>query len=224
MRSTKIAAVAVTGLLSLTLAACGGSAATSTSPSAAASSSSANTDPVATIADLSNGVSTAVTLDQGFVDGLTALKVAPGVLGTATLDAGVLSFPITGGNVKVFEKGAVDPYVQGEIKHEGSGLSLTAGGIEVDLEDFVVDPGKSVLTGKVSANGEEVAPSANLFFLDGSTLQPLATEGDNAILEGTTVKLHPDAAALLRKTFGVTADQLPDYFTVGVAKITAATK
>lgn len=221
MRSTKIATVAVTGLLSITLAACGSSDTTTTPNSD--TSSSASAEPVATVDNLS-GVSTAVTLDPAFLEALTTLSVTPGVIGDATLEGAVLTFPITGGNVKVFEKGAVDPYVQGEIMHDGSGLSLEAGGTKVDLENFVVDPGKSVLTGKVSANGEEVAPDANLFFLDGSTLQPLATEGDNAVLEGTTVKLHPDAAALLRKTYSLTEDQLPDYFTVGVAKITVATK
>ncbi len=228
MRSTKISAVALAGLLSLTLAACGdddeSTATPSSNESSSSSSSAASTEPIAEIADLSNGVSTAVTVDAGFLEGLTALGVTPGVIGTATLTDGVLSFPITGGNVSVFDKAVVDPYITGEIQHNGSGLSLTAGGIKVDLENFVVDPGESVLTGKVSANGEVAAESANLFFLDGSTLQPVRTEGTNAIVEGTTVKLHPDAAQLLRDTYGVTAEQLPDFFTVGIAKITAATQ
>ena len=95
-------------------------------------------------------------------------------VGTAELTkAGSLVFPITGGNVKYFEPGTVSPYVQGEIDHDGSGLSLTAGGTKVDLENFVVDPGKSQLTGKVSVDGKTAAPSAPLFFLDGRTLQPL---------------------------------------------------
>ncbi len=221
MRNTKIATLAVAGVLGLSLAACGSSSTPSTGSSASAS---ADTAPVATVPDLSKGVSTAVTLDPAFLKALTDLKVTPAPIGKATLDGAVLTFPITGGNVTVFKKGAVDPYVTGKIMHDGSGLSLEAGGTKVDLENFVVDPGTSVLTGKVSANGAEVAPSANLFFLDGSTLKPLATEGNNAILEGTTVKLHPDAAALLRKTYNLTEAQLPDYFTVGVAKITVATK
>ena len=51
-----------------------------------------------------------------------------------------------------------------------SGLSLLAGGALVELTDFVVDPGASVLTGTVSVNGEVAAEGAPLFFLDGRTL------------------------------------------------------
>jgi hypothetical protein len=231
MRSSKIPALVLVGVLGVaTLAACGSDDDSSSATPVAATSTSAaaSTAPVATVKDLSKGVSTAVTLDAKFVAGITALGVAPGTIGTATLDAatGVLSFPITGGNVTVYNKGAVDPYVQGKVLHNGSGLSLTAGGKKVDLENFVVDPGKSVLTGKVSVDGAAFAESANLFFLDGSTLKPLATEGTNAILEGTTVKLHPDAAAALNKVFGLagTPKALPDYFTIGIAKITVATQ
>lgn len=223
----KIPALVLTGALALTgLAACGSeeSATNATTSSAATASST----PVASIADLSEGVSTAVALDADFLEGLTALSVAPGVLGGATLDGdtGTLSFPITGGNVDYYTPGSVTPFVQGEIDHEGSGLSLTAGGHVVELENFVVDPGGSMLSGKVTVDGAVFAPSAPLFFLDGSTLEPLATEGDNAILAGTTVKLAPEAAEALNTVFGLTgtSNALPDYFTVGIAKITVATK
>ena len=64
------------------------------------------------------------------------------------------------------------------IDHDGSGLSLTGGGKKVELTDFEVDPGKSVLTGKVTVDGKVAAESAPLFFLDGRTLKPLET-GDN---------------------------------------------
>jgi hypothetical protein len=53
------------------------------------------------------------------------------------------------------------------------GLSLTAGGTQVELTDFVIDPGASVLTGGVSVDGEVAAEGAPLFFLDGRTLKPL---------------------------------------------------
>ena len=76
------------------------------------------------------------------------------------------------------------------IDHDGSGLSLTGGGKTVELTDFEVDPGKSVLTGKVSVDGKVAAESAPLFFLDGRTLKPLETnDNGTAELEGTTVKL-----------------------------------
>src|SRR5262245_61457103 len=162
-------------------------------------------DPVAQVDQLS-GRTTAVTLDAGFVEALQSLKLTPAPLGAAEISsAGVASFPITGGNVTYYEPGSVSPYVQGEIDHDGSGLSLDGGGKHVELTDFVVDPGKSVLTGKVTVDGEVAAESAPLFFLDGRTLKPLETEGSTAILEGTTVKLKQEAADLLNQTFGVDA-------------------
>jgi hypothetical protein len=45
-----------------------------------------------------------------------------------------------------YEPGTVSPFVQGELDHDGGGLSLTAGGKTVELTDFVIDPGASVLT------------------------------------------------------------------------------
>ena len=176
-------------------------------------------EPVAAVSELS-GQTTNVKLDPGFVEALESLKVTPGVVGDAKLTKGTLKFPITGGNVKYFDpNGDVKPFVQGLVAHDGSGLSLTAGGKKVELEDFKVDPGKSVLTGKVSVDGEVAAPEAPLFFLDGSTLEPLrTTEDGRAILEGTTVELKAEAAELLNKTFGI--QDLQEGLKIGVAKIT----
>ena len=180
------------------------------------------TKPVAQI-DALSGQDTSVTLDPSFLAGLTSLKLTPAPVGSAKIDGAVATFPITGGNVTYFTPGSVSPYVQGKINHDGSGLSLTGGGIKVELTDFVVDPAGSVLTGKVTANGKVAAESAPLFFLDGRTLKPLQTGPANtAILEGTTVSLTKEAADLLNKTYGVTA--LTPFFKVGVAKITVNTK
>ena len=77
-----------------------------------------------------------------------------------------------------------------------------------------------MLTGDVSANGTSVVQDAPLFFLDGSTLQPLRIEGGDAILEGTQVKLTKAAADLLNPTYKTTAVQ--EFALVGVAKITLA--
>ncbi len=96
-------------------------------------SSGSDTKPVATIAALS-GKATSVKLDSGFTGALTTLGLTPGTLGSATLTDGSLNFPITGGNVTVYTKGKVDPYVQGDIKHNGSGFSLKAGATTVQLE------------------------------------------------------------------------------------------
>jgi hypothetical protein len=214
MRLTIILAAAA---LALGAAACGSddessSTTTPTSP-----------DPVAQVDQLS-GRATAVTLDGGFVEALQSLKLTPGPLGAASISkAGVASFPITGGNVTYYEPGSVSPYVQGEIDHDGAGLSLEGGGKRVELTDFVVDPGKSVLTGKVTVDGQVAAESAPLFFLDGRTLNPLEVDEGNgtAVLEGTTVKLKAEAAELLNKTFAV--DALQEGLVIGVAKITINT-
>lgn len=216
------AALAATTTLALGAAACGSSNSNSSS-SSDSKAASTKVAPLASIPTLS-GKQTTVTLDPGFVQALTTLKVAPGPVGNAKITKGGNAiFPITGGNVKYYKPGSISPYVQGEIDHAGSGLSLTAGGKKVELTDFVVDPGKSVLTGKVSVDGKVAAPSAPLFFLDGRTLQPLQVRKDNgtAVLQGTTVKLKQEAADLLNKTFGITA--LKAGLVIGVAKITVNT-
>jgi hypothetical protein len=210
-----LAALATVAVLALGAAACGdddeptGSAAT------------ASPKPVAQIDSLS-GRQTEVALDAGFVDALGTLELTPAPIGDGQITRdGVARFPITGGNVTYYTPGSVSPFVQGEIDHEGSGLSLTGGGKTVELTDFVVDPGASVLTGKVSVDGKVAADSAPLFFLDGRTLQPLRTKGATAVLEGTTVKLKDEAASLLNDTFGT--DALAGGLVIGVAKITVNT-
>jgi len=210
--------IAAIAAVSVGTAACGSDDSSSSSSNA----STGQTKPVADVGSLT-GRSTAVTLDAGFVDALKQLKLTPSPLGDASISAnGVASFPITGGNVKYFKPGSVSPFVQGEIDHAGSGLQLKGGGKTVQLTDFVVDPGKSVLTGKVTVNGSEAAASAPLFFLDGRTLKPLeVNDNGTAVLEGTTVKFKDESAQLLNKTFGV--DALKGGLEVGVAKITINT-
>ncbi|WP_414172097.1 hypothetical protein [Clavibacter tessellarius] len=201
-----------------------GSSSSSSSKPAATATTEANPTPLASIPTLT-GVDTKVTLDSGFTGALTTLGLTPGVIGTATLDGatGTLAFPITGGNVKYFDpQQSYRPYVQGEIDHSGSGISLTAGSTVVKLTDFVIDPGTSRLTGSVQVGDGEVMKDVYIFNLDGTTLKPLAMEGDNAVLEGTTVKVSPDAASLLNSTFGTTA--VTDQLVVGIAKITVNTK
>ena len=201
----------------LTAAACGDD-----SDDGSGTSQRSTPDPVAQIDQLT-GQTTSVKLDAGFVQALESLKVSPGVVGSAQLENGSLKFPITGGNVTYYEPGSVSPYVQGRVDHDGSGLSLTAGGKKVDLENFVVDPGTSTLTGRVSVDGKVAAESAPLFFLDGRTLQPLRTTDDGrAVLEGTTVKLKAEAADLLNQTYGI--DALEEGLVIGVAKITVNTE
>ncbi|MCW2758432.1 MAG: hypothetical protein JWO46_2178, partial [Nocardioidaceae bacterium] len=186
-RKRILAATAVAGM-AFSLAACGSSNDSSTSSSSDSSSTTKASapKPVASL-DAIAGKTTAVKLDQGFADALTTLKLTPGVVGTAKLTDGSLVFPITGGNVTIFKKGQVSPYVIGQVQHEGSGFSLSAGDTKVEITNLNVDPGVSRVYGDVSVNGESVVTSAFIFQLRGASLKPLQVEGETAVLEGTKV-------------------------------------
>ncbi|HEX4727706.1 MAG TPA: hypothetical protein VH298_07900 [Jatrophihabitans sp.] len=202
-----LAGIATVGVIAVTATAC--------------SSSKDSSKPVADIPSLS-GQTTAVALDKGFTDALTALKLTPGVTGTAKLTDGSLIFPITGGDVKYYKPGSVNPFVQGDIKHDGSGISLTAGSTKVELTNFDIDPGASKLYGDVAVNGTQAVSHAYLFYLDGTTLKALQKSGNTAILEGTKVEISDVAAPLLDKTFNT--DAVKAGLLVGIAKITVNTK
>lgn len=216
-RKKMFAGIALAAVAAFPLAAC-----SSSDSSGAADSKVTVAKPLARLNDLSAGGTTAIALDKGFTDALTSLKLTPGVVDGAKLEAGSLIFPITGGNVTYFKPGSAKPYVIGQIQHEGSGLSLEAGDIKVELTNFNVDPGISRVYGDVSVNGKVAATSAFLFQLRGATLKPLQSEGDTAILEGTKVFISPVAAGLLNDTFKT--DAVTEDLLVGVAKITVNTK
>ena len=231
-RSSRPAKLLVAGVAlsaALGLSACGSDDSEAAGSSAASSSSSssaefARPEPVASLPAIPAGGTTAVALDQGFVDALGTLGLTPGTVGDAELTPeGSAVFPITGGTVTVFDKETgYKPYVQGTVFHEGSGLSLTAGGTTVELTDFTIDPGTpSRLFGNVSVNGELAVASAPLFDLDGSTLNPPTIEGGEATLQGTEVLLSAEAAELLNTTF--MTDALAGDFLIGVATITVPT-
>ena len=153
--------LAAASLLVAGLAGCSAPTTTAESP---APTVEADPEPIASIPAL-DGVDTQVALDAGFVEALGTLGLTPGVTGTATLTDGVLSFPITGGNVDYYDP-AEDyrPYVQGSIEHDGSGITLTAGTLDndggriaakagdasVDATDF--NNGSGNLTGGNAAN------------------------------------------------------------------------
>jgi hypothetical protein len=216
-----LAALAMAALVATPLAACSSSDSSGSSASSSSSKSQSAPKPVASI-DALTGKTTAIALDKGFTDALTSLKLTPGVVGDAKLEDGSLIFPITGGNVTVFKPGQVSPYVIGQVQHEGSGLSLTAGDTKVELTNFNVDPGVSRVYGDVKVNGKVAATSAFLFQLDGRTLEPLKTEGSDAILTGTKVEISDVAAPLLNDTFKT--DAVKPGLLVGIATITVATQ
>jgi hypothetical protein len=203
----RLVGLAAIAMLAVPLAACG-------------SSSSGAPQPIARVDSLT-GNTTAIALDKGFTDALTSLKLTPGTVGTAKLENGSLIFPITGGSVRVFKKGQVVPYVIGEIQHNGSGLSLSAGGTEVDLTNFNIDPGVQRVYGDVTVNGKVAATDAYLFTLNGATLKPLTTSGNTATLTGTQVEISPVAAPLLDSTFKTNAVKAG--LLVGIATITVNT-
>jgi len=216
------AGIALAAVAALPLAACSSSDSDSAGSSSSSSSQSKATvaKPVARINALS-GDTTAVALDAGFTDALTTLGLEAGVVGDGALEDGSLVFPITGGNVTYFKPGTAKPYVIGQVQHEGSGFSLTAGDTTVKITNLNVDPGISRVYGDVDVNGETVASSAFIFQLRGATLKPLQVEGDTAILEGTQVFVSPVAAGLLNDTFKT--DAVTDQLLVGIAKITVNT-
>jgi hypothetical protein len=220
-----LGALGAAGILALGLTACGGSSSDSSSAAiGSASDAAATVKPVAVVKDTTGGI-TRVQLDAGFVKALGTLKLTPAPTGRAKISkGGDASFPITSGHITYYKPGSISPFVQGVLEHKGSGLSLTGGGTKVTLTNFRIDPGKSVLTGRVAVNGKVAAPSAPLFFLNGGTLKPLrlASGGKKAILEGTTVELKQEAADLLNKTFKVNA--LKAGLVIGIAKITIPVK
>jgi len=228
-----VAPIALAAVLGL--GACSSDSGTSSNASSSSSSSTVASDariktpaPIATVAAIPGGTS-AVALDAGFLDALTSLGVAPGVSGTATLDAatGTVTFPMTGGSVTLYDRDSgYRPWVQGAIFHDGSGLTLTAGETVVGIDDFVINPGKPArIFGDVTVNGELAASDVPLFNLDGSTLSDAAPEltgSGDAILDGTTVKLSAEAAELLNTTFQV--DALAGEFVIGTAVLTVQTQ
>ena len=223
-RKLLVAGIAVSAALGL-----GACSSTDTSASASSSTSSSThatrPEPIASLPAIPAGGSTAVALDSNFVTALGTLGLTPGTIGNATLANGSVSFPITGGTVTVFDKSSgYRPYVQGTLLHQNSGLSLTAGGTTVELTNFTVDPGTPArLFGDVSVNGSQAAASAPLFDLDGTTLNPITMDSSgNAVLQGTTVKLSPEAAGLLNKTFSTDAHK--GGLVIGIATITVPTK
>lgn len=233
MASTKLSAALLAGLLTVSLAACGSNdEETGVTPAANSTASTPAAEPapaaspvvLAELPDLSNGTSTTVTLDQQFLDGLTALMLTPGVVGETRLEGGALIFPITGGSATLYEEGTTgtDPFIVGVIEHEGQGITLTGGGKTVELVNFDVDAGKSEVRTDISVDGAPFGMDVPTFIADGSTLEyPPTMEGNNAILEGTELKLTAGAAEALNTVFGTTA--LTEGFPIGVAKIAVAT-
>lgn len=194
---TKASIAALVGALALAGAACGGD----NSDSNASGSAEGGSNTVTAIPSLS-GTGTSVKIDAGTADALKSLGVALAPVGSATFEASTstITFPITSGYAEIHSDLNVKPgYIQGSIAHEGSGFSLSAGSTKVELSDFIVDPGNSVLYGTVGGS-----PKVPLLSLDGTNVK-VSMEGSDVVLQGTVAKLTDTAAGALNKAFNVSA-------------------
>ena len=198
---TKASIAALVGALALTGVACGDSDSAGRNGSGAVEPTEPG-DKVTALPSLT-GTGTSVKIDAGTVEALKSLGVVLAPVGTATFDApsSTITFPITSGYVEVHsDRNAKPGYIQGSIAHQNSGFSLSAGSTKVELTNFVVDPGNSMLYGTVGG-----APEVPLLFLDGANVQVGSDGAGNVVLEGTVAKLTDTAASALNEAFGVTA-------------------
>jgi hypothetical protein len=196
---TKASIAALAGALALTGVACGDN--NSSDSKASGTSAEAGADKVTAIASLS-GTGTSVKIDAGTAEALKSLGVALAPIGSAKFEASTstITFPITSGYAEIHSDLNAKPgYIQGSIAHEGSGFSLSAGSTKVELSDFVVDPGNSVLYGTVGGS-----PKVPLLSLDGTDVK-VSMEGSDVVLQGTVAKLTDTAAGALNKAFNVSA-------------------
>lgn len=176
----------------------------------------ASADTTARITRLA-GKSTSVKLDADTAKALQSLNVSVAPVGSATFDSATstVSFPITGGFAAIHSDLAYKPgYIAGTVLHEASGLKFSSGSKSIEVTDFVVDPGNSILT--VSAGGKSGIP---LLFLDGTNVK-VSKDGADVVLDGTVARLTAPGAAALNSTFGVTA--FKEGIPLGVVHLVAA--
>jgi hypothetical protein len=214
------AGTAMAALLLLGLPACAGD-----DEAGSAATATPTPTPEARIETL-QGEQTAVTLDPGWLEALSALQVTPTAVGQAGLDpaTSVLTVPITGGSVTYTDpESGVEPDVRGVINHDGSGLQLAGPtGAVVALEDLEVDLTGSTVYGRLTVDDEVRADRADLLHLDRSTREPLQVDADagTAVLRGSTLSLTGTAADALNAAFETSA--LTERVLLGVAEVTLA--
>jgi hypothetical protein len=163
------------------------------------------------------GKTTSVKLDADTAKALQSLNVSVAPVGSATFDSATstVSFPITGGFAAIHSDLGYKPgYIAGTVIHEASGLKFSSGSKSLEVTDFVVDPGNSILT--ASAGGKSGIP---LLFLDGKNVK-VSKDGEDVVLDGTVAKLTAPGAAALNSTFGVTA--FKEGIPLGVVHLVAA--
>jgi len=206
---------ALVGVLALTGAACGSDKKDSSSPGGSGSQTKQPADTVTAIPSLS-GVGTSVILDAGTAGALKSLGVAIAPSGKATFEASTstITFPITSGYAEIHSDPNTKPgNILGSIVHQDSGFTLTAGKTKVELSDFIVDPGNSMLYGSVGGK-----PGVPLLSLDGTNVK-VSMEAGNVVLFGTVAKLTDTAATALNGAFKT--DAIKPGTPLGVVRLVA---
>lgn len=157
---------------------------------------------------------TLVELLPEFVTALGSLGIAPSKVLPATLYQRIAFFPITGGRIDASN-------AKGEVPHSG-GLTLTRGGTQVVISDFIIDTTSTPkLTGIVTANGSIVGriPLFNLTLPALALPLQLPAAPETLLIEGNRVTLTAEAASALNGAFGTTA--FSPGFNIGIASVYA---
>lgn len=160
---------------------------------------------------------TTVVLCDSFLNSLKSLGLAYGVVAPTQLNGTTVNFPINGGAIDL-------QTALGNIGHNG-GLTLSAGGTTVALENFTIDTTGSapVITGIVVANG---ALSGRITLFDLALPSDFTTpiKLDDAVLtnlRNVSVTLDAAGAAALNSAFHTNA--LSGGLKVGTARVRAFT-
>jgi hypothetical protein len=150
-----------------------------------------------------NGVTT-LALDPAAAAALKGLGVTPAPIAPArALPSGELAFPITNSFRNALRTGVV--------RHSG-GISLTAGSTTVNLEDFVIDPFRRVLTARV---GDARLPILSLDFSDAR----VRFNGRRLTIGPVAGSLTAGAADALNAAFGLAPGTVPAGLKLGHATV-----
>jgi hypothetical protein len=156
---------------------------------------------------------TSVKLSSTFTGALSSLDVSVGRVFPSEVEAGSVTFPVTGGAIDLAT-------ASGNILHSG-GLTLNAGETVVSLQSFIIDTtGKPMITGLVVVNGKLLGriPLFDLTLPAGFSL-PLHLNENRLILKGVGVTLDAQAAGALDAVFKVSA--FTGGFPIGTAQVVA---
>lgn len=159
------------------------------------------------------GGDTRVHLSGDLVGALTSLGVSVRASYPARLRGAQASFPIPGGELDLGT-------LKGEVDHAG-GLTLQAGGTQVNLSSYTIDTtgATPVLTGLVKVNDSVFGrlPLFDIALVSAPVVRGLHARAGSVQLDNARLTLNADAAAALNAVFNVNAFQagLP----IGTARV-----